>query len=238
MGRLLVYCGIALSGFSAAGLAVSVGADDTNTTATAAAAAAESDPPKDDAKSPSGIPPGKRSAAKEKVKGEKAKAEKPNLPPFSEEREAAALAFVREHHAEVAELLERLKANRPAQYRKAIRELSQASQRLAQWKDRDPARYELELRLWKLQSKARLLSARATMSGSVVEETELRQVLAEQMDVRIALLKLQRDTAARRVQELEGQIARLNAQRDSTIERQITRAKQAIEQQRKRKKSG
>jgi hypothetical protein len=216
VGRLLLYCGLALCGFSAAGLAMSVGADDTT------------------AKSPEHA--AKEKAKAEKPQAEKTKPEKPNLPPFSEEREAAALTFVREHHPEVADLLARLKSNRPGQYRKAIRELSQQNQRLAQWKDRDPARYELELRLWKLQSKVQLLSARATMSGSVVEETELRQVLAEQMDVRIALIKLQRDTAARRVQELEGQIVRLTAGRDSTIDRQITRAKQAIEQQRKRKK--
>jgi len=231
MRRGMLYCGIAMGGIFVAGFAgfaVSAGAD--NAIATGASDV-KSETAHADAKS-STHPSNKRSAAKEKVKGEK-----PNLPPFSEEREAAALAFVGEHHPEVAELLARLKNNRPAQYRKAIRELSHASQRLAQWKERDPQRYELELRLWKLQSKAQLLSARATMSGSVVEETELRRVLAEQMDVRIALLKLQRDTAARRVQDLESQIARLTAGRDSTIERQITRAKQAIEQQRKRKKS-
>jgi hypothetical protein len=42
----------------------------------------------------------------------------------------------------------------------------------------------------------------------------------------------------RRVQDLENQIARLTAGRDATVQRQLTRAKQAIEQQRKRKKSG
>jgi hypothetical protein len=175
-------------------------------------------------------PESPKSVAKDKSKPEK------NLPPFSPEREAAALALVREHHPEVAELLDRLKGNRPAQYRRAIRELAQTSQRLAQWKERDPARYELELKLWKLQSKVQLLSARATMSGDLVQEAELRQALAEQMDVRIALLQLQRDAAARRVHDLESQITRLTSQRDATVERQLNRAKQAIENQRKKRK--
>jgi hypothetical protein len=161
-----------------------------------------------------------------------------NLPAFTPEREAAALALVREHHPEVAELLDRLKSNRPAQYRRAVRELAQTSQRLAQWKERDPARYELELKLWKTQSRIQLLSARASMSGDLAQESELRQALSEQMDVRIALLKLQRDAAARRVQDLESQIARLSSHRDAAVQRQLNRAKQAIENQRKKKKGG
>jgi hypothetical protein len=222
----MVYVGVAACGFFAAGLAAFVGAADSKPDAVTAS---KSESPPDDSKSPANS---KRPAAKEKTK------EKPNLPAFSEERAIAALAFVREHHPEVADLLDRLKTNRPAQYRKAVRELSHTIQRLAQWKERDPQRHGLELRLWKLQSKAQLLSARATMSGSVVDESELRQVLAEQIDVRIALIKLQRDGAVRRVQDLENQIARLTAGRDATVQRQLTRAKQAIEQQRKRKKSG
>jgi hypothetical protein len=179
-----------------------------------------------------------KGARPEPAKGvgkEKSKAEK-NLPAFTPEREAAALALVREHHPEVAELLDRLKSNRPAQYRRAIRELAQTSQRLAQWKERDPARYDLELRLWKLQSRVQLLSARATMSGDLVQEAELRAALAEQMDVRIALVKLQRDAASRRVQDLDSQITRLTSQRDATVQRQLNRAKQAIENQRKKRK--
>ena len=219
MRRPIVICGMALFVLCVAALADELKLPDAARPEPAGVARPES--PRQE--SPKGV-------AKDKSKAEK------SLPAFTPEREAAALALVREHHPEVAELLDRLKSNRPAQYRRAIRELAQTSQRLAQWKDRDPARYELELKLWKLQSKVQLLSARATMSGDLVQESELRAALAEQMDVRIALLTLQRDSAARRVQDLDSQITRLTSQRDATVQRQLNRAKQAIENQRKKRK--
>jgi len=79
---------------------------------------------------------------------------------FTPEREAAALTFVRAHHPELAELLDRLKTRRPQEYQKAIRELFRASERLAQSQEQAPQRYEMELSEWKLQSRVQLLVAR------------------------------------------------------------------------------
>ena len=59
----------------------------------------------------------------------------------AEEQETAALTLVRNHHPELSELLEQLKADNPEQYRQAVSELFRASQRLAQAKEKDPQRY-------------------------------------------------------------------------------------------------
>ena len=75
------------------------------------------------------------------------------------EREAEALAFVREHHPELATVLEALKPRNPAEYRKAIGELSQVARTLAEVKARNPRRYELALDAWKAKSRVELLAA-------------------------------------------------------------------------------
>src|SRR4051794_26252921 len=70
-------------------------------------------------------------------------------PAVTPEVEAEALAFVREHHPELARVLEPLRAMDPAEYRKAIGELSQVARSLAEVKAKNPRRYELALDAWK-----------------------------------------------------------------------------------------
>ena len=76
------------------------------------------------------------------------------------EREAAVMTFVKQHHAELAELLVQLKASNSKEYEQAIRELFRTSERLAQIQERDMPQYELELKHWQVQSRVQLLSAR------------------------------------------------------------------------------
>jgi len=178
--------------------------------------------------------PGK-SAGSANPKSERHKGPAPALTP---DREATAMAFVREHHPEVAELLERLKANRPVQYRRAALQLLRSSERISQLKDRDPQRYELELKLWKTTSRIQLLMARATMRGgeSVGSEldAELKNILTEQQDTRIALRKLERDRAAKRLAEVEKDVARAIAERDGAIEKQLASLHENLQHSRRK----
>lgn len=81
------------------------------------------------------------------------------LPRFTEEREAAALHFVRKQCPELVPLLEELKrGNRPA-YEQQICETFQVTEFLADLQD-DPKRYGLELKTWKAENKALALVAR------------------------------------------------------------------------------
>jgi hypothetical protein len=157
-----------------------------------------------------------------------AKAREAAVGAFTPEREAAALAFVRQHHAEVADLLENLRKTRPEQYRRAARELFRASERVAQWRDRDPVRYELELRTWKINSRIQLLLARSTMSPDVDVEGELKSLLAERIDVRLALRRHERELIAKRLSAVDADIDRLENQKDEAIERQLTQMRQRV----------
>jgi len=81
------------------------------------------------------------------------------LPRFTEEREAAALHFVKKHCPELVPLLDDLKkANRGA-YERQVRETFQVTELLADLQD-DPKRYALELSVWKAENKAFVLVAR------------------------------------------------------------------------------
>lgn len=145
----------------------------------------------------------------------------------AEAQEAAALALVGAHHPELLDLLEKLKADNSKQYQQAILELYRASQRLADRKAKDPARYELELKAWKLDSQARLLAAKLTMDADAELEEQLKSVLAEREDVAIALLAMDRERLADRLKQTERQLEKRREQRDA-------RAKHAFEQLTKR----
>lgn len=142
-------------------------------------------------------------------------------------QEAAALALVAAHHPELLDLLEKLKTDNSKQYQQAISELYRASQRLADRKAKDPARYELELKAWKLDSQARLLAAKLTMDAEAELEEQLKAVLAEREDVAIALLAMDRERLADRLKQVERQLEKRRDQHDA-------RAKQAFEQLTKR----
>ncbi|HWA98959.1 MAG TPA: hypothetical protein VG713_10725 [Pirellulales bacterium] len=142
---------------------------------------------------------------------------------FTEEREAAALTFVRTHYPELAELIEQLKDANPVEYQRAIRDLFLSSERLAQIEERNPARYELELQDWKLSSRIQVLVARLSMKSSEVVEQELRQTLAEQTDVREQLLMADVDRARAKLNEAEGHLSEFRSRRESIVEERLAK---------------
>lgn len=169
----------------------------------------------------------------------KAPRRKAPMPAFTPEREAAAMTFVRQHHPEVADLLEKLKANHPGQYRRAASGLFRASERLAQWKDRDPARYELELKAWKIQSRIQLLLARSTMAkeDNAAADAELRAALVEQAAVKLELRTHERGQLAKRLAQADEDIAKMKENRDTAIEQQLVSLRKGIDQSRRNMKA-
>jgi hypothetical protein len=143
---------------------------------------------------------------------------------FTPEREAAALTFVRAHHPELAELLDRLKTRRPQEYQKAVRELFRASERLAQSQEQAPQRYEMELSEWKLRSRIQLLVARMSMGRTPEQEAELRQLLAEQLAVHRELVKFTHERTAARAAALQKELDELDADREQLVERRYQEA--------------
>ena len=100
-----------------------------------------------------------------------------NSAPVDPTREAELLTFVREHHAELADLLAQLKPQDVAKYQAALTDLDRDFKRLDQLRQRSSANYENELNLWKSRSRVRLLAARLSMTGDPALREELKAAL-------------------------------------------------------------
>lgn len=164
-------------------------------------------------------------AASETTTGENAKSRKlRNLPAFTPEREAAALTFVAAQHPELTPLLAHVKKSRPSEYEKVIRKLFVDSERLAQSRESQPQRYELELKNWQLESRIQLLVAKLTMDRNSALEKKLREALAERLEVRRQLLVLDHDRHVNRAESIAKQLAELELKREKMLEEQFEKA--------------
>lgn len=133
-------------------------------------------------------------------------------------REAEALAFVREHHPELAKVLEALKPMNPAEYRKAIAELSQVARNLAEVKVRNPKRYELVLEAWKAKSRVELLAAQLAGSPSAELQSQLRSAIEARVDSEIARQRFELEQAEAAAKKARETLDRLEKNRDSIVE--------------------
>jgi hypothetical protein len=148
---------------------------------------------------------------------------KPARPITAAARETAALAFVRENHPELAELLEQLKAMKPDQYERAINELWQVQRQLAAFKKNDERRYQPALDVWKARSRAQLIAAQmagSSTSGTPSPELEsrLREALKNQLDAEIRQQRNERALVQERLRKLDETIDRLESRRDKIVE--------------------
>jgi hypothetical protein len=145
------------------------------------------------------------------------------LPSFTPEREAAALTFAGMHHPELATLLEQLKSSNPKGYRSAVQELFAQSERLARLHTRTPERYEAELALWKLDSRIRLKAARSAMSDAAETREELKALLLERNDLRLSLMRQDRDRQAARLEKLDASIQQIEQNREQAADNELER---------------
>jgi uncharacterized protein YhaN len=143
-------------------------------------------------------------------------------------REAKAIAFARKHHPELADLLARLKKADAQAYEKALREVSQNTERLSKLRETDTERYDFSLRMWTLDSRIRLLAARSTMSNDPGIENELRELLRERQDLRLAMLKVERERLHARLERLNGQIQQLESDLGGVVENDFARIQREI----------
>jgi hypothetical protein len=151
-----------------------------------------------------------------------AKKAKPKRPvAVTAEQKEEVMRFLRRHHAELADLLEHLQSSSPSGYNKAIRDLWKAREWLMQIKQRDRARYELELEAWVVESNIQLLVARLAMKDDNVLREELRSLLGRRVDIKLRLLLGERERHLERLRKLDEQVDRYNTGRSEMIEKQF-----------------
>jgi len=141
---------------------------------------------------------------------------------FAPQQEAAAIAFVRRHHPELATLLAHLKKAEAREYQRAVVALFRTSEHLAQVQERNSEQYARDLKTWKLKSRIQLLVAQIKLAPE--DETlrrKLQQALVEQSDLRIAELAEERKRITERLMKLEAAINRMVKERDKQVERQV-----------------
>jgi hypothetical protein len=160
---------------------------------------------------PTDKPPRKGVTKPQAAAGEKVAAEK----------EVAVRKFVDQHHPELAAVLNHLKDYNAQEYQRAVRDLSRVVDRLSLARERDRRRYELELKQWQNQSRIDLLTARIKMANAEDYREPMRTLLRERLDLKTALLQLERERLGDRVQKLDQQLQSLSGEPDAMVESQL-----------------
>jgi hypothetical protein len=164
--------------------------------------------------------PGSAALAGDEAKPPAKKAVAPAVP-VSPERELEALAFVREHHPELAAVVTTLKTRSASEYQKAIGELAQVAGSLEAVRERNPARYPVLLDAWKAKSRVELIAAQLASNPSPERESELRQALEIKVDTEIARLRFDREQAEAVARKARLEIERLEKNRAAVIENRL-----------------
>jgi hypothetical protein len=154
------------------------------------------------------------------------------VPGITAEREQAAIEFAREHHPELATLIDKLSRENRREYDRAVRELAQTVDRLARLKKQSQPQYELSLAAWKLDSRARLLAARMTMSQDPGLEDELVTVLRDRADVRLREYQLERRRLEDRLKKVDAAIESL-ADKNLAADKDLQRIKRTLARSRR-----
>lgn len=133
------------------------------------------------------------------------------------DQEDAALSFVQKHHPELASLLKQLKHKSSSGFARGTREVHQAVQRLERFREKQPARFEIELQNWKVDSEIRLLTAKWAISKDPALEENIQALLRKRQQARIDRLKTERDKLAERLAQLDNQIGMGTAELDADL---------------------
>lgn len=142
--------------------------------------------------------------------------------PLTPERVERVRKFLRKHQPQLVAMLESLEGSQPRRFNAAVRDLSQAYERLERTRKRDARAYRLELQRWKLKIDAQVLGARLRMAPENSELVEqLRTTLRKRSDIELQILKRNRERHLQRVKRTDEQIRRFTANVEKSIERQI-----------------
>lgn len=142
---------------------------------------------------------------------------------ITSEHEAQALEFASKQHPELVGLISPLKASNPKEYQRAIRELFRTSERLDNIRLREPARYDLELEAWKLQSVVRLLAARLVMESDSELQASLKDAIRKKADNRLRLMQYEKESLKSRLEQVSKEIENSTKSLDQSVDQEYER---------------
>lgn len=151
--------------------------------------------------------------------GMTAEAPRNSLPRFTEEREAAALHFVKKHLPDMLATLEQLKKDSGEQYQKAIREIFQVTEILADLRD-DMPRHDLELKIWITENKAHLLAAKLSTPSDDERkkiQDQLQELARQLVTLDIEHLEMKIEQLERELGDTREELTKIRENRDKHI---------------------
>jgi hypothetical protein len=127
---------------------------------------------------------------------------------FTEEREAAARAFVSKNRPEMLPILDQLKLSKPQDYQQVVCDLFRTSELFTAMKQDDRARQEIALKIWQTEANTHLLAA------ELASHPERAEALQAELKTTVEVLAdLQIEQAAYTVRQLEAKARRAEGQR-------------------------
>ena len=160
----------------------------------------------------------------------------PPLPRFTEEREAAALHFVRKHCPELVPMLDELKRSNRAAYEQQVRETFRVTELLADLQD-DPKRHALELKIWKAENKAMVLVAKL----ATPKEDDRKAVEEQLQGLATELVELEVQTIEHRAEVLEQELTAAKdelAKARDNFDRSVKERYEALLEKARKKRNG
>ena len=127
--------------------------------------------------------------------------------------EQPLLEFVEQHQPSLVKLLKYMKRKQPQQYEQALKELTRVKQRLNSLEKRDTESYAIELELWQVRSKLRMLVAEILASDKNSQDklrTQLRALVEKEIDLDLARLQLEQKRVEQRLSSVQSPARRTN----------------------------
>jgi hypothetical protein len=149
-----------------------------------------------------------------------------------DEADAATLAFVREYQPELANLLQYLRSKHSSDYDDALKEIRRVRERLENLKKRDRELHDVELALWQNSAQLRLWAASVSASGKrldAADRNKLTDLVTRENELTTRRLTLEKARTETRLEQLNQQLSKRQAQAESLISKGIRTWESRIE---------
>lgn len=146
------------------------------------------------------------------------------LPIFTPAREAAALAFVAQHHPELRKLLKSLADADKQAYEQAVCEIFAETEALADVLAKDVDVYAIALEEWKVRSRIHLLIARMREGTPTPEqERKIESLVRKQVELELERKKKELSRFEQMLERRRGDLAQRGDSMEKTVQNRLKR---------------